>query len=78
MVRRAADARSSDKITSLVARLAVCARADFFSAAHAHRVARVRDAVLLLVLGNRYDLPIVEFKMARRQGATREHVLCDL
>jgi len=29
------------------------------------------------VLCNRYDLPIVEFKMARRQGATREHVLCD-
>ena len=27
------------------------------------------------VLCNRYDLPIVEFKMARRQGATREHVL---
>ena len=31
-----------------------------------------------LVLYNRYDLPIVEFKMAGRQGATREHVLCDL
>jgi hypothetical protein len=31
-----------------------------------------------LVLCNRYDLPIVEFKMARRQGARREHVLCDL
>ena len=31
-----------------------------------------------LVLCNRYDLPIVEFKMARRQGATREHVLCHL
>jgi hypothetical protein len=31
-----------------------------------------------LVLCNRYDLPIVEFKMADRQGATRKHVLCDL
>jgi hypothetical protein len=30
------------------------------------------------VLCNRYDLPIVEFKIARRQGARREHVLCDL
>jgi hypothetical protein len=30
------------------------------------------------VLCNWYDLPIVEFKMARRQGATRGHVLCDL
>ena len=30
------------------------------------------------MLCNRYGLPIVEFKMARRQGATREHVLCDL
>jgi hypothetical protein len=27
------------------------------------------------VLCNRYDLPIVEFKMARRQGETKEHVL---
>src|SRR5437764_13463328 len=31
-----------------------------------------------LVLCNWYGRPIVEFKMARRQGATREHVLCDL
>ena len=31
-----------------------------------------------LVLCNRYGLPMVKFKMARRQGATREHVLCDL
>jgi hypothetical protein len=31
-----------------------------------------------LVLCNRYGLPMIEFKMARRQGATREHVLCDL
>jgi hypothetical protein len=31
-----------------------------------------------LVLCNRYGFPIVEFKMARRQGASREHVLCDL
>ena len=30
------------------------------------------------MLCNRYDLPIVEFKMVRRQGATTEHVLCDL
>ena len=30
------------------------------------------------VLCNRYGLPMVEFKMGRRQGATREHVLCDL
>ena len=29
-------------------------------------------------LCNRYDLPIVEFNMVRRQGATREHVLLDL
>src|SRR5205823_4608578 len=27
------------------------------------------------VLCNRYDLPMVEFKMARCQGATREHVV---
>ena len=27
------------------------------------------------MLCNRYDFPIVEFKMARRQGASREHVL---
>src|SRR5438132_10899762 len=33
---------------------------------------------LKLVLCNRYDLPMVEFKMARRQGAAREYVLCDL
>jgi hypothetical protein len=32
----------------------------------------------LLVLCNRYAFTIVEFKMARRQGATRKHVLCDL
>src|SRR5438552_12576307 len=31
-----------------------------------------------LVLCNRYDLPIVELKMPRRQGARREHVLCNL
>ena len=31
-----------------------------------------------LVLCNRYDLPMVEFKMVRRQGATRKHVLFDL
>src|SRR5439155_25461220 len=37
-----------------------------------------RHSRFLLVLYNRYDLPIVEFKMARRQGATREHVLHDL
>jgi hypothetical protein len=30
------------------------------------------------VLCNQYGFPIVEFKMVRRQGATREHVLCDL
>jgi hypothetical protein len=29
-------------------------------------------------LCNRYAFTIVEFKMARRQGATREHVLNDL
>jgi len=35
-------------------------------------------AIPHLVLCNRYDLPIVELKMPRRQGARREHVLCDL
>ena len=30
------------------------------------------------MLCNRYDLPIVEFKMARRQGVTREYVVNDL
>src|SRR5919109_2540972 len=38
----------------------------------------IRVVIASLVLCNRYDFPIVEFKMARRQGATREHVLCDL
>jgi len=41
----------------------------------ARKKAEVREE---LVLCNRYDLPIVEFKMVRRQGATREHVLNDL
>jgi hypothetical protein len=47
-----------------------------------HQCERLRELLLKkpaaiphLVLCNRYDLPIVEFKMARRQGATREHVL---
>ena len=37
-----------------------------------------KEGCFILVLCNRYDFPIVEFKMARRQGATREHVHCDL
>ena len=36
------------------------------------------SAAKALVLCNRYAFIIVEFKMARRQGATREHVLSDL
>ena len=30
------------------------------------------------VLCNRYGSPMVEFKMACRQGDSREHVLCDM
>jgi hypothetical protein len=30
------------------------------------------------VLCNRYGLPLVEFKMGRRQGAAKAHIHCDL
>lgn len=49
MVRRAAHARFTNETASLAAWLALCARADFVSPVDPHDVARLRDALLLLM-----------------------------
>lgn len=52
MVRRAADARSASQAAPLVARMAFHPRACFLSPVNADDVARVCDAVLLLMKAN--------------------------